>query len=111
MVTDGKGRPLGLVLTGGNAAGTSFMQTVLGVVRVHDGRPGRPRTRPDRVLPNKAYTAKAAPGCLAARGIRVNHPRTRGPEGEPGSSRCGRRPAAHLHVGQPGRTPALADQS
>ena len=29
LATDGKGRPLGLVLTGGNAADTSFLQTVV----------------------------------------------------------------------------------
>ena len=43
LATDGKGWPLGLVLTAGQAADTSFFQTVL---ESHFGRrqlPGRPR--------------------------------------------------------------------
>jgi len=42
LAVDGKGRPLGLVLTGENAADTSFFTTVLATIRVNDGRPGRP---------------------------------------------------------------------
>jgi transposase len=74
LVTDGKGRPLGLVLTGGNAADSCYLQTVLDTIEVHDGRPGRPRTRPDRVLADKAYTAKANRDYLTARGIKVTIP-------------------------------------
>jgi transposase len=73
-VADGKGRPLGLVLTGGHAADTSFMTTVLGTVGVHDGRPGRPRSRPDRVLADKAYTSAANRDYLAGRGIQATIP-------------------------------------
>jgi len=74
LVTDGKGRPLGLLLTGGNAADTCYFQTVLDTIEVHDGGPGRPRTRPDRVLADKAYTAKANRDYLPARGIKVTIP-------------------------------------
>lgn len=74
LVTDGKGRPLGLVLTGGNAADTSFFHTVLDTIAVHGGGPGRPRTRPDRVLADKAYTAKANRDYLTGRGIKVTIP-------------------------------------
>jgi transposase len=82
LVTDGKGRPLGLVLTGGNAADTSFFQTVLETVQVHTGGPGRPRTRPERVLADKAYTAKANRDYLTARGIKVTIARTWGSEAQ-----------------------------
>ena len=74
LVTDGKGRPLGLVLSGGNAADSSFFQTVLDSVQVHDGGPGRPRCRPERVLADKAYTAKANRDYLTGRGIKVTIP-------------------------------------
>ena len=74
LATDGKGRPLSLVLTGGNAADTSFFTTVLDSIRVHDGRPGRPRTRPDQVLADKAYTAAANRRFLTQRGIKVTIP-------------------------------------
>src|SRR4051794_18531951 len=74
LATDGKGRPLGLVLTGGNAADTSFFTTVLDTISVRDGRPGRPRTRPDRVLADKAYTAAANRRYLSDRGIKITIP-------------------------------------
>ena len=74
LATDGKGRPLGLVLTGGNAADTSYFTTVLDTISVRDGRPGRPRTRPDRVLADKAYTSAANRKYLTGRGIKVTIP-------------------------------------
>jgi transposase len=74
LATDGKGRPLGLVLTGGNAADTSFFTTVLDTISVNDGRPGRPRRRPDRVLADKAYTSAANRRFLTSRGIKVTIP-------------------------------------
>lgn len=74
LATDGKGRPLGLVLTGGNAADTSFFTTVLDTISVNDGGPGRPRCRPDRVLADKAYTSAANRRFLTDRGIKVTIP-------------------------------------
>ena len=74
LATEGKGRPLGLVLTGGNAADTSFFQTTLETIEVHGGGPGRPRRRPDQVLADKAYTAKANRDYLTARGVKVTIP-------------------------------------
>jgi transposase len=64
----------GLVLTGGNAADTSLSTTVLECISVRDGRPGRPRTRPDRVLADKAYTAAANRRYLSDRGIKITIP-------------------------------------
>lgn len=74
LAADGRGRPLGLVLTGGNAADTTFLSTVLETISVRDGRAGRPRTRPDRVLADKAYTSAANRRFLSDRGIRVTIP-------------------------------------
>jgi transposase len=74
LAADGRGRPLGLVLTGGNAADTTFLPTVLDTISVRDGRPGRPRTRPDRVLADKAYTSTANRTFLTDRGITVTIP-------------------------------------
>jgi hypothetical protein len=48
----------------------------LETVQVHTGGPGRPRTRPERVLADKAYTAKANRDYLTARGIKVTIART-----------------------------------
>ncbi len=74
LAVDGQGRPLGLVLTSGNAADTSYFATVLDTISVRDGRPGRPRTRPDRVLADKAYTSAANRKFLTDRGIKVTIP-------------------------------------
>jgi transposase len=74
LAADGKGRPLGLVLTAGNAADTSFFQTVLETITVSPGTQGRPRTRPQRVLADKAYTSKANRDYLTGRGIKVTIP-------------------------------------
>lgn len=74
LAVDGKGRPLGLLLTAGNAADTSFLAAVLDTISVGDGRPGRPRTRPDRVLADKAYTSAANRHYLTNRGIKVTIP-------------------------------------
>lgn len=74
LATDSKGRPLGLLLTGGNAADTTYFTTVLETISVRDGRPGRPRSRPDRVLADKAYTSAANRRFLTDRGIKVTIP-------------------------------------
>jgi transposase len=74
LATDGKGRPLGLVLTAGQAADTSFFQTVLETISVAGSSRGRPRSRPDRVLADKAYTSSANRGYLTGRGIKVTIP-------------------------------------
>lgn len=72
--TDGKGRPLGLVLTAGQAADTSYFVAVLDTISITDGMPGRPRNRPDRVLADKAYTSRANRDYLTGRGIKVTIP-------------------------------------
>jgi transposase len=74
LVTDGKGRPLGLVLTSGHAPDGSLMQATIQTIEVHADGPGRPRTRPDRVLADKAYTAKANRDYLTGRGIKITIP-------------------------------------
>jgi transposase len=67
-------KPLSIVLTGGQRGDSP---------QVHDGpRPspgarsgsGRPRTRPDRVLADKAYTSKANRAYLRRRGIAATIP-------------------------------------
>ena len=59
LVCDGRGRPLGMVITGGNVNDTTMMPAVLEDLRVPRDGKGRPRTRPDRVLADKGYPSKA----------------------------------------------------
>jgi transposase len=67
-VVDGRGRPLVILLTPGQAGDPPMMLPLLARLRV--GRPlGRPRTRPDRVLADKAYSSRAIRTHLRARGI------------------------------------------
>ena len=47
---------------------------MLDTISVRDGRPGWPRTRPDRLLADKAYTSAANRRFLTARGIKVTIP-------------------------------------
>jgi transposase len=65
---DGRGRPLVIPLTPGQAGDAPMMLPLL--VGLPVGRPlGRPRTRPDRVLADKAYSSRAIRAHLRARGI------------------------------------------
>ncbi len=65
---------MGLVVTGGHAADSTFMHVVLETISISNGRPGRPRTRPDRVIADKAYTGKPCRDYLARRGIKATIP-------------------------------------
>jgi len=67
-VVDGRGRPLVILLTGGQAGDAPMMLPLLASIRVTRPR-GRPRTRPDRVVADKAYSSRAIRTHLRRRGI------------------------------------------
>jgi transposase len=60
---------LGFVVTGGQRADSPQFTTVLGRIRVPRAGAGRPRTRPDRVLADKAYSSRANRAHLRRRSI------------------------------------------
>lgn len=64
---------LSFTLTPGQAGDSPEMIAVLGGIRVARPR-GRPRTRPERVLADKAYSSRANRVYLARRGIRATIP-------------------------------------
>jgi transposase len=66
---DGKGRPLAAVITGGQRNDGAMLAAVLADVRVPRNGPGRPRTRPDAVIADKAYSAGVTRTALQRRGI------------------------------------------
>jgi transposase len=68
---DGKGRPLAIVVTGGQRNDGAMLEQVLGDVRVPRLGRGRPRTRPDAVIADKAYSSGVARKLLQRRGIKV----------------------------------------
>jgi transposase len=62
------------VLTGGQRGDSPQFAAVLNQIRVPRQGPGRPRTRPDRVLADKAYSSAANRALLRCRGIRATIP-------------------------------------
>jgi hypothetical protein len=54
LAVEGGQRPLSVVVTAGQGGDSPQFGAVLGGIRVPRLGPGRPRTRPDRVLADKA---------------------------------------------------------
>lgn len=76
QLVDGKQRPLAIALTAGQAGGSPVLNLLLADFAVaprHHGRPGpgRPRTRPDALLGDKAYSSRANHALLRASGSRL----------------------------------------
>lgn len=67
LASDAQCRPLAFVLTAGDAPAFAHVMARLRVPR----RRGRPRTRPDVVLADKAYSSRAIREHLRKRGIRA----------------------------------------
>jgi len=68
-------KTLATTLTAGQAADSPQFTTVLGRIRVpRRSGPGRPRTRPDRVLGDKAYSSRGNRAYLRRRGIPATIP-------------------------------------
>ncbi|MFJ9884712.1 IS5 family transposase [Streptomyces sp. NPDC091287] len=70
LAADGNCRPLAFVLTAGQAGDAPAFTEVVARLRV-PRRVGRPRTRPDMVLSDKAYSSRAIREHLRRRGIRT----------------------------------------
>ncbi|WP_406503048.1 IS5 family transposase [Streptomyces sp. NBC_01602] len=69
LVAEGRCRPLALVLTPGHYGDGPQLERVLEQVSVPRPGVGRPRTRPDRLLADKAYTSRKNRRYLRRRGI------------------------------------------
>lgn len=67
-------KPLSVVITAGQRGDSPQFQVVLKGIRVPRRGGGRPRTRPDRVRADKAYSSKANRGYLRRRGIKCTIP-------------------------------------
>lgn len=74
LATEQGQKPLALVVTAGQRGDSPQFQVVLGRIRVARLLGGRPRTRPDRVLADKAYGSRANRAYLRDRGIRCTIP-------------------------------------
>ena len=67
-------KPLSVVITAGQRGDSPQFVPVLEGIRVPRPGAGRPRTRPDRVLADKAYSSKANRAYLRRRGIKATIP-------------------------------------
>ena len=90
LAADQRCRPVAFVTSEGQRHDSIAFETVLANVRIDRLGPGRPRTRPDWVLADKAYGSKAIRNHLARRGIKAAIPTkddqiaTRGKKGSAG---------------------------
>ncbi|MEU8310621.1 transposase, partial [Actinomadura sp. NPDC048955] len=66
--------PLSMVVTAGQRGDAPQFQAVMAGIRVARPGPGRPRTRPDRVRADKAYSSRAVRAHLRRRGIPATIP-------------------------------------
>ena len=90
MLVDGQGLPLVIAVTPGQAGDSPAFPRLLEELRVPRLGPGRPRTRPDAVRGDKAYSARAHRAHLRSRGItavipepadQVSHRKNKGSRG------------------------------
>jgi transposase len=74
LVADRRCRPVVFLTSEGQRHDAIAFTTVLDLVSIRRLGPGRPRTRPDWVLADKAYSSKAHRDYLAGRGIKAAIP-------------------------------------
>lgn len=71
QLVDGRGRPLVIALTPGQAGDSPMLKPLLAQLAVKRLGRGRPRTRPDAVIGDKAYSSRAIRAELRSRGVKV----------------------------------------
>jgi transposase len=87
-LVDGKGRPLVLLVAPGQGGDAPMFPHLMNHLKVNQPGPGRPRTRPDRMRGDKAYSSRAIRSLLRRRRItavipepadQIGHRKRRGP--------------------------------
>lgn len=71
LASDGQARPLAIYVTAGQAGNAPAFAAVMARIRVPRTGLGRPRTRPEVVLADRAYSSRAIRRHLRRRGIRA----------------------------------------
>jgi transposase len=67
QLVDGRGRPLVIAVTAGQAGDSTMLRPLLAHLAVRRLGPGRPRTRPDSLLGDKAYSSRGNRALLRAK--------------------------------------------
>lgn len=70
-LVDGQGRPMVVLVGAGQAHDSPMLPILLQELRVDRIGPGRPRTTPDALLGDKAYSSRAHRAMLRGRGIKA----------------------------------------
>ena len=76
LAVDGRGLPMSAILTPGQAGDSPQLLPLLDRIAVGRDGPGRPRTRPDRVLADKAYSRPSTRAAMRQRAC----PTPKGPD-------------------------------
>jgi transposase len=74
LAVDRRGRPLSILLTGGQAGDNPQLLNVLDAIAVNRPGRGRPRKRPDMLIADKGYAHDSTREALRHRGIRHTIP-------------------------------------
>lgn len=71
QLVDGRGRPLVVAVTAGQAGDSPMLRWLLAELAVARPGRGRPRTRPDALLGDKAYSSRANRALLRAKQVKT----------------------------------------
>ena len=73
-LVDGRGAPMVVVVSAGQSGDSPMLPVLLDHLSVPRIGPGRPRTTPDRLRGDKAYSARGHRSLLRSRGITTTIP-------------------------------------
>lgn len=71
QLVDGRGRPLVIAVTPGQAGDSPMLASLLSHLAVRRVGPGRPRSRPDALIGDKAYSSRGTRQLLRARRVKT----------------------------------------
>ena len=74
LATDARGLPMSIILTEGQAGDNPQLLPLINQIRVPRNGPARPRSRPDEVIADKAYSHPSTRQALRDKGIRFTSP-------------------------------------
>ena len=86
LAADRRCRPISRVTSAGQRHDSLGLRPVMAAIRIRRRGPGRPRTRPGRVLGDKAYSSRAIRAYLRRRRIKATIPEPARPEEQPAAA-------------------------
>jgi hypothetical protein len=95
LACDGRGRPLGMLVTAGQRHESTQLEPLLDAIRVPRPGPGRPRKRPAHLIADRATATRPAAGCCASGGSPTPSPS--GPTSRPSGPGAALAVAARRH--------------